>query len=92
MEEVYFPYCSRKWKKSTRGNNVNRVSGHPVAKCRDRERGDELQDLLDEEARGGGSALDLTSSKENGKCDTLDFGSKCHYSPICVSIATRNAP
>ena len=57
VEEVYIPYYSRKWKKSTRENNVNRVSGHLVAKFRDSElttfRRDELQDLLDEEARDG---------------------------------------
>jgi len=57
VEEVYIPYYSRKWKHSTRENNVNRVSGHLVAKFRDRElttfHRDQLQDLLDDEARGG---------------------------------------
>jgi integrase len=51
VEHVYFPYYSRKWKHSTRENNVNRVSVHLVAPFRDRElsgfRRDELQDLLD---------------------------------------------
>jgi integrase len=57
VDQVYFPYYSRKWKHSTRECNVNRVSGHLVARFRDRElttfQRDELQDLLDEEARGG---------------------------------------
>ena len=51
VEHVYFPYYSRKWKHSTRENNVNRVSVHLVAPFGDRElsgfRRDELQDLLD---------------------------------------------
>jgi integrase len=51
VEHIYFPYYSRKWKHSTRENNVNRVSVHLVAPFGDRElsgfRRDELQDLLD---------------------------------------------
>jgi integrase len=51
VERVYFPYYSRKWKDSTRENNVNRISVHLVAEFRERElpsfRRDELQDLLD---------------------------------------------
>src|SRR5690348_6225337 len=51
VENVYFPYYTRKWKDSTRENNVNRVSVHLVAAFSDREvpsfRRDELQDLLD---------------------------------------------
>src|SRR5258708_1317141 len=57
VTEVYFPYYSRKWKHSTRENNVNRVSVHLVASFGDRElsslKRDELQDLLDEKANGG---------------------------------------
>ena len=57
VELVYFPYYSRKWKDSTRENNVNRVSVHLVAAFKDRElssfRRDELQDLLDLKAKGG---------------------------------------
>jgi integrase len=53
---VYFPYYSRKWKRSTRENNVNRISVHLVAPFADRElssfRRDELQDLLDLKAKG----------------------------------------
>ena len=30
VSAVYFPYYSRKWKQSTRENNVNRVSVHLV--------------------------------------------------------------
>ena len=30
VSEIYFPYYSRKWKQSTRENNVNRVSVHLV--------------------------------------------------------------
>ncbi len=55
VEQIYFPYYSRKWKDSTRENNVNRVSVHLVAAFRERElsnfRRDELQDLLDTKAR-----------------------------------------
>jgi len=57
VNETYVPYYSRKWKKSTRENNVNRTSNHLVAAFRDRElsgiRRDELQDLLDEKAKRG---------------------------------------
>jgi integrase len=55
VEHVYFPYYSRKWKHSTRENNVNRVSVHLVAPFGERElsgfRRDELQDLLDLKAK-----------------------------------------
>jgi integrase len=51
VEKVYFPYYSRKWKESTRVQNINRVSIHLVAAFLDRElpgfRRDQLQDLLD---------------------------------------------
>jgi len=57
VTEVYFPYYSRKWKHSTRENNVNRVSVHLVASFGERElsslKRDELQDLLDAKANGG---------------------------------------
>ena len=56
VAEVYFPYYSRKWKDSTRENNVNRVSVHLVGKFGSAElsgfRRDELQDLLDREGAG----------------------------------------
>ena len=52
---VYFPYYSRKWKESTRENNVNRISVHLVKAFEDRDlsgfRRDELQDLLDHKAK-----------------------------------------
>jgi integrase len=52
---VYFPYYSRKWKHSTKENNVNRISVHLIAGYRDRMltgfKRDELQDLLDLKAR-----------------------------------------
>jgi integrase len=55
VEHIYFPYYSRKWKHSTRENNVNRVSVHLVAPFGERElsgfRRDELQDLLDLKAK-----------------------------------------
>ena len=55
VEQVYFPYYSRKWKHSTRENNINRVAVHLVAAFEDRElrsfRRDELQDLLDLKAK-----------------------------------------
>jgi integrase len=50
-KQIYIPYYSRKWKESTRQNNVNRISVHLVEPFADRElrsfRRDELQDLLD---------------------------------------------
>jgi len=54
VEKIYFPYYSRKWKDSTRENNINRVMVHLVKTREDRElhsfRRDELQDLLDVKA------------------------------------------
>jgi len=54
VEEIYIPYYSRKWKRSTRENNVNRIRVHLMT-FKDRELGgfrrDELQDLLDREAK-----------------------------------------
>jgi integrase len=56
VAEVYFPYYSRKWKQSTRENNVNRVTVHLVGSFGNRElsslKRDELQDLLDQKAGG----------------------------------------
>jgi len=55
VEKVYFQYYSRKWKDSTRDNNVNRVNVHLVRTFENRElqsfRRDELQDLLDLKAK-----------------------------------------
>jgi hypothetical protein len=55
VSELYLPYYSRKWKDSTRENNVNRVSVHLVANFSECEltsfRCDELQDLLDAKAK-----------------------------------------
>ncbi len=55
VEAVYFPYYSRKWKHSTRENNVNRIEVHLVEAYRERQLGsfkrDELQDLLDAKAK-----------------------------------------
>jgi integrase len=57
VAEVYFPYYSRKWKASTRVNNMNRVSIHlvnglgPLELSSFRRNG--LQDLLDEKTRSG---------------------------------------
>jgi integrase len=57
VEKVFFPYYSRKWKASTRGSTMNRISIHLVADLRDRElsglKRDELQDLLDLKAGKG---------------------------------------
>jgi hypothetical protein len=57
VEQVYVPYYSRKWKGSTRENNVNRVSVHLVAAFGERElmsfKRDELQDLLTGKRRAG---------------------------------------
>src|SRR5580658_10237939 len=63
VEHVYFPYYSRKWKHSTRENNVNRVSVHLAAPFGDRElsgfRRDELQDLLDLKAKRDGLSFSV---------------------------------
>ena len=57
VAEIYFPYYSRKWKESTKANNVNRVSVHLVGKFGETElsgfRRDALQDLLDERVQSG---------------------------------------
>lgn len=54
VEEISIPYYTRKWKRSTRENNVNRIRVHLKA-FDDRELGgfkrDELQDLLDAKAK-----------------------------------------
>lgn len=55
VEAVYFPYYSRKWKHSTRENNVNRIEVHLVEAYSERQLGsfkrDELQDVLDAKAK-----------------------------------------
>jgi len=57
VNEIYVPYYSRKWKHSTRDNNVNRVQVHLVRGSENRElagfRRDEWQDLLDRKAQSG---------------------------------------
>jgi len=57
VESAYFAFYSRKWKESTRENNVNRISVHLVSAFAEREltsfQRDELQDLLDAKARSG---------------------------------------
>ena len=63
VENTYFPYYSRKWKDSTRENNVNRISVHLAAPFGDRElsgfRRDELQDLLDLKAKRDGLSFSV---------------------------------
>jgi len=65
VETVFFPHYSRKWKASTRGSTMNRISIHLVADLRDRElsglKRDELQDLLD-----------LKAGKESLSFSTVD--------------------
>ena len=55
VTQVYFPFYKRKWKASTRENNVNRVSVHLVREFGERGltsfKRDELQDLLDRKAK-----------------------------------------
>jgi len=55
VNEVYFPFYARKWKRSTRDNNVNRVLVHLVSVFKNRNvaslRREELQDLLDAKAK-----------------------------------------
>jgi integrase len=57
VELVYFPYYTRKWKHSTRTNNVNRINVHLVAVFGERELAsfqyEELQDLLDRKGKDG---------------------------------------
>jgi integrase len=54
VNEVYLPYYSRRWKRSTKENNVNRVNVHLVSALGDRPlsslKRDGLQDLLDAKA------------------------------------------
>ena len=54
VEQVYFPFYERRWKRSTAENNVNRMTNHLVADLGESElsafRRDELQDLLDRKA------------------------------------------
>jgi integrase len=56
VENVYFRFYSRKWKKSTRQENVQRVNHHLVKRFEGRElasfQRDELQDFLDSKAPG----------------------------------------
>jgi integrase len=56
VEDVYFRFYTRKWKASTRENNVNRINVHLVRRFEDREltgfQRDELQDFLDGKAKG----------------------------------------
>ena len=56
VEEIYFPYYSRKWKASTRVNNMNRVSESIWSMASARWilgsfRRDGLQDVLDDKAK-----------------------------------------
>lgn len=57
VAEIYFRYYTRKWKNSTRDNNVSRVNFHLVSAFGNREldsfKRDELQDLLDVKANEG---------------------------------------
>jgi integrase len=57
VERAYFAFYTRKWKESTRENNINRISVHLVSAFAERElpsfQRDELQDLLDAKARAG---------------------------------------
>lgn len=57
VELVYFAYYTRKWKHSTRANNVNRINVHLVAVFSERELAsfqyEELQDLLDLKVKDG---------------------------------------
>jgi integrase len=57
VAEIYFPYYGRKWKASTRVNNMNRVTIHLVETFGARElasfKRDELQDFLDGKAGDG---------------------------------------
>ncbi len=58
VEQVFFPYYSRKWKASTRGSTMNRISIHLVADLKDRKlagfKRDELQDLLNQKVEEEG--------------------------------------
>jgi integrase len=61
VANVYFPFYFRKWKHSTKDNNVNRVNTHLVAAFGQRDiasfRRDELQDFLDSKAEGSFSLV-----------------------------------
>ena len=55
VEQAFFGFYGRKWKASTKENNLSRIRFHLVDRFGDRElqsfRRDELQDLLDEKAK-----------------------------------------
>jgi integrase len=57
VQEVYFPYYRRKWKRSTAEANVNRIMFHLVsefeARCMSDFRREELQDMLDVKTQQG---------------------------------------
>jgi integrase len=57
VENVYFPYYTRKWKESTRENNQQRMRTHLLAAFRDRPLDgllrDELQDFMDSKGNAG---------------------------------------
>ena len=57
VRHVYFPYYSRKWKESTRGTTMNRISLHLVAALGEGElssfKRDQLQDVLDGKVKVG---------------------------------------
>ncbi len=54
IKSVYYPFYKRKWKRSTAGNNINRVDTHVVEEFGVRKvkefRRKDLQDFLDEKA------------------------------------------
>jgi integrase len=54
IKSVYYPFYTRKWKRSTAGNNINRVDTHVVGEFGDRKvrefRRDDLQKFLDRKA------------------------------------------
>ena len=54
INNVYYPFYTRKWKRSTAGNNINRVDTHVVREFGDRKvkefRRDDLQKFLDGKA------------------------------------------
>src|ERR1035441_8880740 len=59
VRQVYLPYYSRKWKRSTAATNVDRLQHHLLDKFEERPLGsfsrgrDELQDFLDGKAKSG---------------------------------------
>lgn len=97
VEGVYFPYYTRKWKRSTRDNNINRVRVHLVTAYKDRElpslRRDELQDLLDAKAEKlSFSVVDHLRWDLKQICDMAEAEGQLVRNPARLLFTPQSAP